>query len=175
MFSNCSNKIAATMKTVLLPTDLQIESLNLLNQAIYKNSGSLLNIILAAGIRTPNSIMELLFPSVDEESLVPTNFKTAYQIIKNRNASVVNSIRVEFFRGLTRNAARNFINAKCVDEIFLPRDYKLKLNIPEIFDIVSLLKGHSVKTFEVAWTSPQHMVEKDLFSELFLLGPEFKS
>lgn len=164
------------MKTILLPTDLQIESLNLLNHAIHKNSSTMLNIILLTGIRSSDSIVELLFPSRNENaSLISEDFKNAYQIIKNRNASIVKNIQVEFFSGVSHNAARNFIDANGVDEIFLPRDYKLNLSASGSFDIVPLLKGHPVATHEVSWTIHQHQPEKNLPAELFLFGNEVKT
>jgi hypothetical protein len=164
------------MKTILLPTDLQIESLNLFSHAIHKNSTTELNIILLTGIRSSDSIVELLFPSRTEYAgLISKDFKNAYEIIKNRNASIVKSIRVEFFSGISRNAARNFIDANGVDEIFLPRDYKLNLSARGSFDIIPLLKGHPIATHEVSWTIHNHQPEKNLPAELFLFGSEFKT
>jgi hypothetical protein len=164
------------MKTILLPTDLQIESLNLFSHAIHKNSTTELNIILLTGLRSSDSIVELLFTSRTEKtSLISKDFKNAYEIIKNRNASIIKNIRVEFFSGITRNAARNFIDANGVDEIFLPRDYKLNLNAHGSFDIIPLLKGHPIATHEVSWTIHNHQPEKNLPAELFLFGSEFKT
>jgi hypothetical protein len=164
------------MKTILLPTDLQIESLNLFNHAIHKNTSTELNIILLTGIRASDSIVELLFKSIRENThLISKDFKNAYEIIKNRNASIVRSIRVEFFSGITPNAARNFIDANGVDEIFLPRDYKLNLSAEGSFDIIPLLKGHPVVTHEVSWTIQHHQPEKNLPAELFLFGSEIKT
>lgn len=157
-------------KTVLIPTDLTIESLNPVSYAIRNNSGSVLNIILLHGFRNSDSIIDLLFKDADSERdlLVSRDFKNAFEILRNRNESQVKSIRVEFYGGYTRAALSNYVVANQVHEIYLPKEYKLKNLHSRSFDITPLLRELKVPIFNVAWPIQAHLPEKNLSAELFL-------
>lgn len=160
------------MKNILIPTDLTIESLQLLSEAIRSNPGEELKIVLIHGLRASDSIQDLLFFKRDNKSedLIKRDFKNAYEIIKNRNASSVKSFQIEFYGGFTNSAMRNFIEAHQIDEIYLPRGYKFKQASPRSFDLTSLLKGHPVPTLEVVWASTENHPEKNLPAELLHFG-----
>ncbi|MFZ5973056.1 MAG: hypothetical protein ACOYXA_15825 [Bacteroidota bacterium] len=157
-------------KTILVPTDLTIESLNILSYAIRHEDNGPLDIVLLNGYRSSDSIIDLLFFNKENErdTLVSKEFKEAYEILKNRNASKVNSIAVEFFSGFNKAAMRNLLEARAVEKIYLPATYKMRELHARSFDITPLLRGQQLPFTEVNWSSQAHTPEKNLSAEIFL-------
>ncbi len=157
-------------KTILIPTDLTIESLNLLSYAVRHEDGSPLDIILLNGYRSSDSIIDLLFfnKENEREQLVSKEFREAYEILKNRNASRVNGITIEFFSGFNKAAMRNLLEARLVNKIYLPANYKMRELHARSFDLTPLLRGHQIPVTEVNWSSQEHSPEKNLSAEIFL-------
>jgi hypothetical protein len=156
-------------KNILLPTDLTIESLNLLIHAIRNHEQAKLNAILLLGQRASDSIIDLLFASEkNKTSVIGSDFKNALEMVKNRNASQLQNVHIEFFNGVNRAAAYNFAEANRVDEIYLPREYKMNPTAQYCFDTTPLLRGLPIPTFEVSWATQDQMPEKNLPAELFL-------
>lgn len=109
------------MKNVLVPTDLSIRSLSYLHNLAEKND-EMLNITLMHALRLPDSILDfwMFSKSTRHHALVSDAFREACEVMKNKYATVINSLQVEFFYGTTTPALRNFLKAYDISEIAMP-------------------------------------------------------
>ncbi|TDB60022.1 hypothetical protein [Arundinibacter roseus] len=160
------------MKTILIPTDFTIESLNTVKGAFKRDSQEKVNLILLYAIGMSDSITDLLFFSKEKfiASQQSGKFAEAFQILQNTYDSQINSFRVELFSGYTQNAFANFLEANQVDEVFIPKDYTLKLQHKRSFNPLPFLKKCKLPKTEISWNEGPFVHEKDHVSELFLVS-----
>jgi hypothetical protein len=156
-------------RTILIPTDFSISSLNLVRYAIERNPDDTLNIVFVTGISLSESITDLLFFSKKEiiENLENNDFREACQIIRNRYQSVISSMRTALFTGFTQAAFSNFLEGNQIDEIYLPQnnnlEYKGRTFNPVPFMERSNLPKRSIRLDEKAGVSA-----KNTLAELFI-------
>ena len=109
-------------KTILIPTDFTVQSLNVLKSILSSNpSNNTYDIILLHGFNLNDSIMDLLFFSKFQQinSLSSPEFKEACEVIKNKFASQINSITMDLFTGYTVSSFNSYIEINKVDEIIM--------------------------------------------------------
>lgn len=108
-------------KTILLPTDFTLNSLNLAKQAIEKNahSNAKLNLLLVHGIDVSDSITDLLFFSKGKllKSLIDDTFQEGCSVLRNGFGDELNSLRIDLFTGFTQSAFNAYVQANQVDAI----------------------------------------------------------
>ncbi len=157
------------MKTILIPTDFTIESLNTLKEALKLQSEKV-NIILVYFSGTPDSITELLFFSKENylASFQREGFREACQVLLNTYTSKINSFQIELFSGYWQRAFNSFLEINEVDEVFIPENYAMKLNNPRSFDPIPYFRKCALPLTAIAWDSNVNVSEKDRVSELFL-------
>src|SRR5687768_12341216 len=98
------------MKTILIPTDFTISSLNAIKSAVSIFDKDTLCIKLLHVIKEPEGIGEMLFHSRRTNGkFITDDFKTACDVIKNKYSSQINSIVPVFFQGTSSLAFKNFI------------------------------------------------------------------
>jgi len=160
-------------KTILIPTDFTIESLNVVKSFLSKsNKESTYDIILLHSVHLNDSITDLLFFSrIDTiNSLTNRQFNDACDIIKNKYASQINSIRKDIFTGINQASFNNYIEANRVDEAFIPANYKLNLSSKKSFDILPFIKQSDLHVDEIDWKVDSKMPEKGKLAEIFFTG-----
>lgn len=115
-------------KTILIPTNLKVSSLYTLKVALEDYKEKEVEIILLYADVLENSITELLFfsPRKRIEELMSDEFRTAIEIIKNRFEPNLTTLSIQLFQGKNQASFVNFLEAKCVDEIYT----HLKPNFP---------------------------------------------
>ncbi len=157
------------MKTILIPTDFTIESLNTLKEALKLQSEKV-DIILVYFAGTPDSITELLFFSKGSylSSFQGERFREACQILLNTYTSRINSFQIELFSGFWQRVFTSFLEINHVDEIFIPENYSMKLDNPRSFDPLPYFKKCSLPMTTISWDSNVSVPEKDRVAELFL-------
>lgn len=130
------------MKTLLIPTDLDVQSLNSIPSLVKQFNPEKLNIILVHMMKITDSITDLLMlPRRSSEfQRVSQNFKAAFNKLKNQYANNINTMRIEFFYGNTVAVLSNFLEANEVDTIILLKEYDYKLNNEYSIDPTVLLK-----------------------------------
>lgn len=109
-------------KTILIPTDFTVQSLNILKSILSSNpSNNTYNIILLHGFNLSDSITDLLFFSKFQQinSLSSPEFKEACEVIKNKFASQINSMTMDLFTGYTISSFNNYIEINKIDEIIM--------------------------------------------------------
>jgi hypothetical protein len=158
-------------KTVLIPTDFSIESLNLVKYAAQAAVSEPVNVLLVHGVRQSDSIMDLLFFSRNKTILKLQNadFDEACKVLRNKYDSRINSFRIEIFSGFTQSAFQKFLEAHRVNEILIPKSYILKLTSDRSFDLLPFIKTSPCEVTEVAWRPFENAPEKNLLAEVFLL------
>lgn len=158
------------IKTVLIPTDFSIESLNLFKHASQEANDGAINVIFFHGVSLNFSITDLLFYSKKAlvASLSNNDFHNACEIITNKFASRIYSTRIEIFTGTKQHAFEQFVEANRVNEILIPKEYTFKFSDSRSFDPTPFVKKSSLPVKEVAWTRSTSVPEKNLLAELFL-------
>jgi hypothetical protein len=155
-------------KSILIPTDFSVESLNTLKVALSEDDHTQMHIILMCGEYLNDSITDLLFYSPERSltKLLTPEFNEAISILKNRFEKKILSLKVELFHGATSQALRNFMHARNVQQVFIPRNYELRYN-RNLFDIVPYLKDTHAHIFETQWESNISNSKGDHLNALF--------
>ncbi len=114
------------MKNILIPTDFTITSLKLINKAAARFADQRLNITLVHALEPDNSISGLLMLNkrLDVHALYTAEFLDACEVLRNKYASVVDKIKIEFYYGLTKQYRSNFLEARNIDAILFAEDYE---------------------------------------------------
>jgi DNA polymerase elongation subunit (family B) len=127
-------------KTILIPTDFTVRSLNLVKIALQKNyqSQEKLRIILVHGIMAPTSITELLFYSKAKEleELENAEFQASCKLLLGKFDEKIERMTIDLFSGFNQSAFENYLDANRVDEAYIPANYKLKLTSRSSFDLI---------------------------------------
>ncbi|AYQ33651.1 universal stress protein [Runella sp. SP2] len=153
-------------RTILVPIDFKVESLNALRLALNTINAGKVNVVLMYAKIPTDSISDFLFYSPDEmvDTLKTTEFEEAIAIIKNRYESLLGSISIELFHGYSANALSNFLEARNIEKIYFSKNYKLKPG-KKGFDPTPLLKKSRVSYQEVGGESV--VAERKTLSTLF--------
>lgn len=130
------------MRNVLIPTDFTVQSLDLVVAAAQKYEGEQLNITLMHALAMPDSIMDLILLSRnnDRYKLITKEFESACTILKNRYASVIHRISVRFMHGSTKAVFSNFVEASQASLFIYPVDYSFKPAGANSIDISHMFK-----------------------------------
>ncbi len=154
-------------KTILIPIDFRVASLNTLKLALEPYSEDTIEVILLHAEYLNDSITELLFytPKKIVSSYMTNEFKEALEIIRNRFEGKIKYINIELFHGYNTNAMRNFLEANHVDEIYIAKNYQLK-QTKNAFDPTPLLKKSNYNVIEV---TIEHDFEKAPYEHLISL------
>ncbi len=155
-------------KIVLIPTDFTIESLNLVKHALKVSEQQEVCVLFMYSCHLTDSITELIFYSPTKIISKATNstFEEACNILISKYASQLSWIHTKLFHGINVNAFKNFAEANKISEVFIPKNYKLRLQ-DESFDPIYLIKASKIKYTEVDWKSKNDLPEKDKLAELF--------
>ena len=116
------------MKTVLVPTDFNLESTKIIDALVQAQPLETLNVIFLHAFKLSDSISDMLMlsrRSRDYEN-VSDEFYQKLNDYKKKYAHQINNIGIEYFYGSTVSAFKNFIEAFDVDCIAYPKDYNFK-------------------------------------------------
>jgi hypothetical protein len=152
------------IKTLLIPTDFKIESLNTLKLAL-QNEQQECQIILIGGYFLKDSITELLFYDADRtiKELVSSEFDEALSIIKNRFENIITKFTIKLTHIYSAAAMKEWINSEGVTHICIPKSYKLK-NPKRGFDPSPLLKKTGLPVREVDWIRDTFSADDQIYA-----------
>ncbi|GEP98413.1 hypothetical protein [Chitinophaga cymbidii] len=147
------------MKNILVPTDLSIRSLSYLHN-LAENHNDMLNITLMHALRLPDSILDfwVFSKSTRHHALVSNEFREACEVMKNKYATVINSLQVEFFYGTTAPALRNFLKAHEISEIALPEGFYYQLPCTESYNPQRLFSKCRLPVSPLKMTAPKQVI-----------------
>lgn len=155
-------------KTILIPIDFKVESLNTLKLAIQENSSQKIHAVLLYTGTLTNSITELLFYSQREiiKSLLTAEFEQALSIIKNRYETILQSVSIQLLHGNNQSSMNRFLHANAVDEIFIPQTYQLHTG-SNGFDPLPLLRSSLLPVHNVNWKHSINLTGANQLDALF--------
>lgn len=158
------------MKTIAIPTDFTIESLNTVKGALAMLKDEKVNLILVYSAYLSGSITDLLFLSKPKylASMQNDKFTEACEILTNKYASQIESFQVELFPGTSHSFFTHFLAGNNIDEVFIPKNYRLKPG-KRGFDPIPYFKKTKLPLTEVDWHATSDIPEKNLVAELFLV------
>jgi len=113
------------MKTVLVPTDFNVESLKIIDSLVFTNKPENVGVIFMHAFKLSDSITDMLMLSRrgrDYEK-VSDEFYTEMDAYKQKYPNDVKFIGIEYFYGSTVAAFKNFIEGVNADCIAYPKDY----------------------------------------------------
>jgi hypothetical protein len=142
------------IKTILVPVDLNVASLNTLRLALESLPDKKVKVMLVYPKNMDNNITDLLFLSPYRiiQSFITPEYKEALEIIKNRHSEKLVYVTFKLFYGNTTAFLKNFIAATNIDAIVIPKNYKFQ-TAHQLFDPISLLRKAKVNVYEVNFES----------------------
>lgn len=155
-------------KTILVPIDFSVESLNTLKIALRKEGNMKLNVVLMYASNTSSSVTDLLFYSPKREitKLSNAEFNEAITVIKNRYESLIHIIRFELFHGQTTAAFKAFAEGNKVDQIYLPKYYELT-PLKNGFNPIPLIRKSKLNYEEIEWNVDNFTFDQSQMSAIF--------
>lgn len=157
-------------KTVLIPTDFSIASLNIVKNYLNEQPAHMrLNIILLHGLHQTDSITGLLFYSKTRllQDLVSKEFNEGCDVLKNKYASKIRSMRKDVFSGFTQAAFNQYVEANRVDEACVPILYNPKFKNNSSFDLMPYVKASNLHIESTGSGIDVPMPERGKVAELF--------
>lgn len=113
------------MKTLLVPTDFNPESIKIIDSFLLAHNCSEINIIFLHAFKLSDSITDMLMlsrRSRDYEN-VSDEFYAEMDHYKQKYADRISKIGIEYFYGSTLAAFKNLLEALAVDAIVYPQGY----------------------------------------------------
>ncbi|TCD11152.1 hypothetical protein EZ449_06560 [Pedobacter frigidisoli] len=116
------------MKTILIPTDFNLESTKIIDALVQNQPNETLNIIFVHAFKLSDSITDMLMlsrRSRDYEN-VSDEFYQQLNQSKSKYSAKINTIGIEYFYGSTVAAFKNFIEAFDVECVAYLKGYTFK-------------------------------------------------
>jgi len=116
------------MKTILVPTDFNIESTKIIDALLQNLPGTQLNIIFLHAFKLSDSITDMLMLSRRSRDYdnISDDFYNILNQYKENYPLQIGAIGIEYFYGSTVAAFKNFIENFEVEHIAYPVDYNFK-------------------------------------------------
>lgn len=139
------------MKTIIIPTDLSLNSLSLIKNAVLNYPDEVISIILSYGyeiritdFQPMNFLGSRRFKSNSSEKFLNLKQKL-FQDHKNQ----IRKISVVPFSGMNSFAFLNFLESHGINEALIPAEALNDFPSGKYFDISSLIKANIKKVIEV--------------------------
>ncbi|WP_316772244.1 hypothetical protein [Pedobacter frigiditerrae] len=116
------------MKTILIPTDFNTESVKIIDALVLTNKPQNIGIIFMHAFGLSDSITDMLMlsrRSRDYEN-ISNDFYTQLEIYRQKYPNHIKFIGIEYFYGNTVAAFKNFIDGVNADFIAYPKDYNFE-------------------------------------------------
>jgi hypothetical protein len=156
------------MKTLLIPTDFNVKSLNCIPGLIQQYAPQKLNIILVHMMKITDNIHELLMLSrrSAEHQHISGEFYNACALLKREHANSINNIRIEFFYGSTVAVFKNFLEANEVDSIVMLQDYPYAMLNKNSIEPAILVNRSGINVVEANCTAPAKPIAAEVEEKL---------
>ncbi|WP_186755170.1 adenine nucleotide alpha hydrolase family protein [Echinicola salinicaeni] len=158
-------------KTILIPTDFSVKSLNIVKSALSINGDCELRILLVHGLELPDSMTDLLLFSKKKllEELETKEFRASCQMLISKYDSNLIELSVDIFSGYNKRAFENYIEANEVDEIYALADHDFLPRHKSSFDLMPFINKSSTNLIKVKWMSlgENFKQERDELSGIF--------
>lgn len=133
------------MKTILIPTDFSLQSLNIIKNAVTHFSDERLKIVLFHALHMPTDIQDLLFINKQApHEKITEAFRHDCAALKKKHSDVITGITFKSMYGNTPAVFRNFIEANGIDCIYMPEHIMLRNAYPDSVELRSLFRHANV-------------------------------
>ncbi|MCD2448988.1 hypothetical protein GO003_001075 [Methylicorpusculum oleiharenae] len=155
-------------RTILIPTDFSVGSLNLVKQTIDSSNNNTLHFVLTHCLFLPDEPGELLYFSKTEliRSLKSREFNRACKTIRERYPAEKMRITSELFTGLNQTAFNHFIDANQIDEAVIPKQYQPTLNLKSSFNPLPFIRKSRLKITEITVSEHSDLTIKNNLERL---------
>lgn len=150
------------MKTLLIPTDFNLEAANCVPQLIHRFHPQKLNILMVHMVGVTDAMGELLMlsrRSAENRFISDEFYRTCHNLRKNY-ADSLHDIRIEFFYGNTMAAFKNYLDANCVDIIVNLENLDYELLTEKSLDPTSFINRCGVTVLSVDTEMPLFEISK---------------
>lgn len=157
------------IKTILIPIDFRVASLNTLKYSLERSLGGPHKVILIYAEYLEDSITELLFyrPESKIASKITPEFRNALEVLRNRFEFQIVDLDIKLFHNRSRRGLKRFIENHKIDEIYIPQTYRLKIP-KKAFDLVNIIRLSNLDYQEIDWLQDNSIAtEKDHLEYLF--------
>lgn len=153
------------VKKVLIPTDFNVKSLNVLLEFLRRNPADQFEVTLANGYDMSYSISDLLFYSEYKllKKIQSEEFRESCKLIENTYQSRLTKIKFGILTGSTKRYVKNYLEANKIDCIVCSNDYKMKFKSKNSFNLLPYLKASKVELINIE--STQNVVSELEHSE----------
>jgi len=160
------------MKNVLIPTDFSIKSLKLINAAVERFKDEGLNIVLVHALEPDHSISGLLLLNkrMKVHELYTQEFREACEVLRNKYASAIGKLVVDFYYGTTNYYKVNYLEGRNIDVVMFPSDYTLQLPSKASNNMQAIFGKGDYKIFyeKIQSSKQKSTVEESSLSELLI-------
>ena len=145
-------------RTILIPTDFSVESLNLVKHTLANAGDHKLHFVLTHCRFLSDYPIDLLYFSKTEllQSLKNPEFKKACKALRQGYSVDKVLIRTELFTGLNQAAFNAFIDSNQIDEAVIPKRYHPRLNRQTSFNPIPFIRRSRLKITEVSLGAKQN-------------------
>lgn len=150
-------------KTILVPTDLQVGSLNALKAALAESGKDGVNVILMHAVHPPDGITDLLFHSPRRalRTRIGPAFKEALAVLRNHFEHRIGSLELVPFHGITQTAFDQFLKTKGVDEVHISGVYVMR-RTERAMDPLPFIRRSFCSVIEHGKTLPTEQIQPSL-------------
>lgn len=154
-------------KNILIPIDFCVASLNTLRLVLEENKTEEIHATLVFAEYLNDSELDLLFYSSERiiAKHMTNEFKEALEVLKNRYTTL-KEVDIKHLHGNNKAYAKNFLSANKINEIHLPKTYKLKIT-NQGFNPEAMLRKTYIPVFEKEWEQYLNKSEQEHLIALF--------
>jgi hypothetical protein len=116
------------MKNILIPSDFNVKSLQIVEPLLDQFPGEQLNIMLFHQFQLPDSITELIMFGREQKEYdyVSDAFWQACHLLRQQHQPQIQIVRPKCFYGNTFSVFMNFLEGYHIDLIVYPADYEFR-------------------------------------------------
>ena len=158
------------MKNILVPTDFSVQSLQLVHEIVRKHPQQQVSIHLVHMIHIPGDATDLLFTKKHHlYAQVPYKFSQAIEMLKNKYASRIAWMGLEFYYGSTASVLSDIIESRKIQEVFVFADHAYGTPLQGSVNMINLLSKCKATINRIQPKVKTGMPdEANLFSSLFM-------
>ncbi|MBC8152497.1 MAG: hypothetical protein H7Z72_06265 [Bacteroidetes bacterium] len=158
-----------THKTILVPTDFCVPSLNILRLALEEITEPRVNVVLLHCHTLDDSITERLFysPARIIQDLMTDDFDEALSILRNRFENQIGELQIKLFHGHVQSVFDTLLDTLKIDAIYFSKSYRQHLS-KRAFSATPYIVNGVIPYYELDLARRETSFERIKLENLFL-------